>query len=238
VTRHAPSIVATLVAVALTVGACTGHGLPAPTAAGSPSLSPIATAAVAQTDPPSSARVLPDGWTNARTEDGAIAYGLPPDWEQGSVAEMRDGVAADIASGQLTGEYLAGSTWFLKLLDSGAVRGVMSGPSQVEGYTVSILYTILPAPTDLRSGAEAAIRDAPHPPSQHRSPLAPPTLPIGDALVATLASDSTGGAPSRGVLTFTLLRDGRLLWLDGAAALADDGFDALVAEVAASISEP
>ncbi len=227
-----------LIALGLAVAACTS---PAPSVLPttvSASATPDATSTTVTFAPSAPAGTLPDGWTRASTEAGAIAYGLPPGWEEGSVADMRVGVAADIESGQLSGEYLEGSRWFLRLLDTGAVRGVMSGPSPVEGYTVSVLYTVLAAPSDLRSGAEAAIRDAPHPPGQRLSALAPVTLPIGEALLATLTSDSTGGSPSRGVLYFTLLRDGSLLWIDGAAPLEDDQFDAFMARVAATVTEP
>ena len=240
--RQATAVAATLVAIGMAVAACAGSGPSAPPSTARTSAAPATQAPATQapavpTAAPASAGTLSNGWAAATTEDGAIAYGLPPDWEQGSVAAMRDGIAADIDSGQLTGEYLAGSTWFLKLLDSGAVRGVISGPSPVEGYTVSVLFTVVGAPASLRSGAEAVIRDAPHPAGQRLSALVPVTLPIGEALIATLTSDSTGGSPSRGVLYFTLLRDGRLLWIDGAAPLEVDAFDGFMARVAATVSE-
>ena len=63
-------------------------------------------------------------------------------------------------------------------------------------------------------------------------------LPIGDALRGQATFSPSGGVPSQAVVYFTLLPDGRLLWLDGAAPAGDAGFEALMDDIAESLARP
>ena len=113
-------------------------------------------------------------------------------------------------------------TWGRDEVDRGHVVDVVAGPSGVPNATASVILMVLDPPASLDAGAAEAIASVPG--SFPDPPLEPVPLPIGDALRGQATFSPSGGVPSQAVVYFTLLPDGRLLWLDGAAPASDAGF--------------
>jgi hypothetical protein len=183
--------------------------------------------------------VAPSVQTSAAPSASAVAaipftYRIPAGWQDMPPAALRAQLDAALSSGGVSGDIRDAWTWGRDEVDKGHVKAIVIGPSKIHPWTASVIMLVVDPPPSLEAGAADVVAAMP---SQFpRLSFAPVDLPIGDALTASATFSPAGGSPSREVLVFTLLPDGRLLWLDAAAPATDDDFEQLVETFAESLA--
>ena len=181
---------------------------------------------------PSAAEPAPSA-SSGLVVDVPFTYRMPDGWQKMSPAALRSQLDAALSNGTASGDIRDAWTWGRDEVDRGHVKAVIVGPSSVRPFTASVIMLVVDPPKSLEAGAADVLAAMP---SQFpRLSLQPVDLPIGDAIGATATFAPVGGSPSREVLLFTLLPDGRLLWLDAAAPAGDTGFETLVNGVQQSL---
>jgi hypothetical protein len=180
------------------------------------------------------ATLLP-GWQVLVIDDLGLTYAVPPGWAEVEVHELRAQLDESITSGSVNGQIADAWAWLRDQIDEGVLVAGATGRSTLAGYTDSVLFFVRASPPDLRTGVATALDESP---ALGNDPVVDPqvlSIPMGDALVARVKTEPEGGAPSQSVNWFTLLPDGRLLWLNSAAPAGEESFEDVIAIVAGSL---
>jgi len=175
---------------------------------------------------------LPEGWTVRAIPQPALRIAIPPEWQENSVAAVRETIAAQVPPPEVRAAWTA----IRDLMDSGRVRFVATGPSKVRPWTASVIVIVDAGDASL-DAAVARIEREPAMAVQHvtRDEVAV-TLPIGSGRRVVVTTNVAGAQPTRAIMYVVLLGNGTTLSLIGSNREEDPSFIDLMGVMAESLS--
>ncbi len=175
---------------------------------------------------------LPEGWTVRSISQPALRIAIPPEWQENSVAAVREEIAAQVVPPDVRAAWTA----VRDLMDSGRVQFAASGPSMVRPWTASVMVIIDAGDANLDAAVARIEREPWMAVQQVTRDEAAVTLPIGSGRRVVVTTNVAGGEPTRAILYVVLLGDGTTLSLIGSNREEDRSFIDLMGVMAESLS--